>query len=148
MGVQIFFLFLFFHFYFLQLLKETTVSNCLAQSVASLTADTEIASSIPAGSHYFSGDWSGNNFYSYSPPSPDLRRVVVSSKWKYVHKVLVYCLVNLAQEKSGARWFDRLDMTIAVDWDVKPQTKQKTKTSESMANSHPIAAQGAVRKQS
>ena len=30
----------------------------------------------------------------------------------------------LAQETSVVRLSDRLDMTIAVDWDVKPQTKQ------------------------
>ena len=38
---------------------------------------------------------------------------------KYVHEVLVNCLVKLAQEKSVVRWTDRPDMTIAVDWDVK-----------------------------
>ena len=31
-------------------------------------------------------------------PSADSKRVVVSYKRKYVHKVLVYCLVKLAQE--------------------------------------------------
>ena len=34
-------------------------------------------------------------------PSADSRRVVVSYKPKYVHKVLVHRLVKLAQEKSG-----------------------------------------------
>ena len=32
-------------------------------------------------------------------PSADSRRVVVSYKRKYVHEVLVNCLVKLAQEK-------------------------------------------------
>ena len=32
---------------------------------------------------------------------------------------------KLAQEKSMARLTDHLDMTIAGDWNVKPQTKQK-----------------------
>ena len=32
-------------------------------------------------------------------PFPDSRRVVVSYKGKYMHKVLVNCLVKLAQEK-------------------------------------------------
>ena len=33
-------------------------------------------------------------------PSADSRRVVVSNKQKYVHKVLVNCYVKLAQEKK------------------------------------------------
>ena len=36
-----------------------------------------------------------------------------------MHKVLVNRLVKLALEES-----DHLDMTIAVDWDVKHETKQ------------------------
>ena len=36
-------------------------------------------------------------------PSDDSRRVVVSYKRMYVHKVLVNCLVKLAQEKSMVR---------------------------------------------
>ena len=42
----------------------------------------------------------------------------------YVRNTLVNRLVKLAQEKSVVRWTDRLDMTIAVDWDIKPKTKQ------------------------
>ena len=61
-------------------------------------------------------------------PSTDSRRDVVSYKRKYVHKVLVNCLVNLAQEKSMVRWTDHPDMTIAVDWDIKNQTKPNQKT--------------------
>ena len=53
-------------------------------------------------------------------------RVVVSYKRKNVHKVLVNRLVKLAEEKSVARWTDRPDITIAVDWDVKQQTKPET----------------------
>ena len=53
--------------------------------------------------------------------------VVVSYKGKYVHLVLVNCLVKLAQEKSVVRWTDHPNMTIAVDWDVKHQTKTKKK---------------------
>ena len=45
---------------------------------------------------YFSGDLSGNNFYSHSP----LFKVVVSYKRKYVHEALVNRLLPLAQEKS------------------------------------------------
>ena len=32
-------------------------------------------------------------------------------------------LSKLAQEKSVVRLTDHLNMTIAVDWDIKPQTK-------------------------
>ena len=49
------------------------------------------------------------------------RRVVVSYGRKYMHEVLVNSLVKLAQEKV---WF--LDMTITVDWGVKPHTHTHT----------------------
>ena len=45
--------------------------------------------------------------------------VVVSYKQKYVHRVLVNCLVKLDQEKSVVRLTDIVNMTIAVVWDVK-----------------------------
>ena len=48
-------------------------------------------------------------------------------KRKYVHEVLVNRLFKLAQEKSVVRWTDRLDMTIAVEWDMKQQIKQTNK---------------------
>ena len=44
---------------------------------------------------YFCGDWSWNNFYGHSPRSADSRRVVVSYKGKFVHKVLVNPVVKL-----------------------------------------------------
>ena len=50
---------------------------------------------------------------------------MVSYKQKYVHKVLVNCLVKLAQEKSVVRWTDHSAMIKAVDWDLKNQTKLK-----------------------
>ena len=43
-----------------------------------------------------------------------------------MNKVLVNCLFKLDQEKSVIRLTDRPDMTIAVDWDIKQQTKPKT----------------------
>ena len=55
------------------------------------------------------------------------RRVYVSYKQKYVHKVLVNCLFKLAQEKSVARLTDRPEMTIAIDWYVKQQNTNKHK---------------------
>ena len=58
-------------------------------------------------------------------PSFSSRRVVVSYKLKYVHEALVNRLVKLAQEKSVVRSTDSPDMTIAVDWEIKHQTKLK-----------------------
>ena len=46
-----------------------------------------------------------------------------SYKRKYVHEVLVNCLLKLAQEKSVLRWTDRPAMTIAVNLGGKA-TKQ------------------------
>ena len=57
-------------------------------------------------------------------PSADSRRVVVSYKRKYVHKVLVNRLVKLAQEKCMNKSTDSPNMTISVDWDIKHQNKQ------------------------
>ena len=62
----------------------------VAQSVTCLTADPGVASLILAQSHTF----------AEIDPSADSRRVVVSYKQKYVHKVLVNRLVKLAQEYS------------------------------------------------
>ena len=56
-------------------------------------------------------------------PSPDSRRVVISYKRKNGHEVVVNYFVKLAQEKSVVKWTDCPAMTIAVDWDVKNQTK-------------------------
>ena len=44
-----------------------------------------------------------------------------------MHKVLVNRLVKLSEEKNVVRRTDSPDMTIAVDWDVKNQTKQTKK---------------------
>ena len=43
-----------------------------------------------------------------------------------MHLVLVNRLFKLVQEKSVIRWTNRLDMTIAVYWDVKQQTNKQT----------------------
>ena len=73
---------------------------------------------------YFHGDWSWNIFYGHSS-STNSRRAVVSYKWKYVHRVPV--LINplvWACPGSVVRLTNHLNMTIAVDWDIKPQTEQ------------------------
>ena len=41
-----------------------------------------------------------------------------------MHELLVNHLVMLAKEKSVVRRTDRPDMTMAVDWDFRHQTKQ------------------------
>ena len=56
----------------------------------------------------------------FLPSADSFRRVVVSYKQKYVQEVLVNRLFKLAQEKKCP------NMTIAVAWDVKQQTKPKT----------------------
>ena len=56
------------------------------------------------------------------------RRVVVSHKWKYVHKVLVNNLFKIAQEKV---WLGELTVPPwpwkLLTWDVKQQNKQTNK---------------------
>ena len=44
-----------------------------------------------------------------------------------MQEVPVNPLVKLAQERVWLRLPDHLNMTIAVDWDVKPHTKQLNK---------------------
>ena len=48
-----------------------------------------------------------------------------------MHKVLVN-LFQACPGKNVARLTDSLDMTLAVDWDVKPQTKQTNKYDDFM----------------
>ena len=93
-----------------------------------LTADPEVVSLIPARFHTFMEIDREIISTDILLPSADSRRVVVSYKQKYVHEVLVNCLVKLGQEISVVRLTDgdRPDMAIAVDWDIKHQTKPKT----------------------
>ena len=62
-----------------------------------LTADPGVASLIPARSHTFVDIDQEIISRAILLPSADSRRVVVSYKRKYVHEVLVNCLVKLAQ---------------------------------------------------
>ena len=68
-----------------------------------LTADPGVMSLIPAQSHTFVENDCERISTAILLSYPDLRRVVVSYKPKYVHKVLVNRLVKLAQEKSVVR---------------------------------------------
>ena len=61
--------------------------------------------------------------------SADSRRVVVSYKQKCVHDLLVNCLVKLSQEKKCDMVSCLSGVTIAVDWDLKKQTKSNHKLS-------------------
>ena len=68
----------------------------IAQSVTCLIADPGDASSIRAQSHTFVEIDHEIISTAILLSSSDSRRVVVSYKRKYVHKVLVNCLVKLA----------------------------------------------------
>ena len=99
----------------------------IAQSVTCLTADPGVTSLILARPHTFVEIDHEIISMAILLPSADSRRVVVSYKRKYVHKVLVNELVKLVEEKSVVRGTDRLNMTIAVGWEVKHQSKQTNK---------------------
>ena len=72
---------------------------CLATD-ASLTADLGVLSLIPARSHTFSEiDHEIISTVILLPSAESFRKVVVSYKRKYVHEVLVNCLLKLVQEK-------------------------------------------------
>ena len=78
----------------------------VAQSVMRLTADTclttdtGVASLINAWSNTLAEMDHEIISTAILLPSEDSRSIVVSYKRKYVHKVLLNCLVKLAQEKS------------------------------------------------
>ena len=107
------------------LIHEKNMLGRIVQPVMCLRADPGVASSITGRSYTFVEIDHEIISTAILFPSADSRRVVVSYKPKYVHKVMVNCLVKLTQEKV---WLDELtNMTIAVDWDVKllkHQTKQ------------------------
>ena len=73
------------------------------QSVTCLTADPGVASLVPAWSHTFTEIDHEMISTAILLPWADSRRVVVSYKGKYVHQVLVNCLVKLAQKISVVR---------------------------------------------
>ena len=69
------------------------------------------------------GDWSWNVFYGWYPPSADFKKGCCQLQ-TLVRAILVNRVVKFSQENNVVRLNDRLDMTIVVEWDVKPQTKQ------------------------
>ena len=72
---------------------------------------------------FFRGDWSCNHFFGHSLPSADSSRAVVIYWRNDMHFVLANRL-GILPRNSVVRLTDHLDMTIVVDWDVKPQIKQ------------------------
>ena len=96
-----------FHLGFHCLPKYTP--SCVAQlvmcltAVKCLTADPGFVSSIPTRSHTFVEIDHEIISTAILLPSTDSRRVFVSYKRKYVHEVLVNCLVKLAQVKGVVR---------------------------------------------
>ena len=90
------------------------IPGCIAQLVPCLTADTclaadpGVASLTSARSHSFLEIDHEIISTAILLPSADTRRVVVSYKRKYVHKVLVNSLVKLAQKNV---WLGERDIT-------------------------------------
>ena len=72
----------------------------------------------------FRGDWSWNNFYSHFSSFPLIQEGLLSVRSE--SKFTKYWLTALSSlpRKSLVWWADHPDMTIAVDWDVKNQTKK------------------------
>ena len=82
---------------------QSFVPGGMSQLVTCLTVDPGVVSLISAQSHAFAEIDHEILSTAILLPSADSRRVVVSYKRKYVHEVLVNCLVMLAQEKSVLR---------------------------------------------
>ena len=80
----------------------SAVLICLTADTC-LTADPGVASLIPARSNPFTEINHEIISTANCLPSADSRRVVVSYKRKYVHQLLINCLVKLAQELSVVR---------------------------------------------
>ena len=83
--------------------QEWIILDPLAWSVSSPTADQGVASSISAFSHTLVEIDHEIILTSFSP-----FRWFKKGCCQYVHKVLVNCLVNLAQEKG---WWDELTVS-------------------------------------
>ena len=48
----------------------------------------------------------------------------------------MHCAACPGKDTSAVRLINRLDMTIAVDWDVKPNTKQNAKLDSPVMRSY------------
>ena len=87
---------------------------------------------------YYRGDWSGNNFYGHSPPFCWFKKDWCQLQVKVFARSTGKLLNQTCPGKSVFRWTDRPNMTIAVDWDVKNQTKprQRKTTKKSSVGSY------------
>ena len=85
------------------MIENELFTSYLAQSLTCLAANAGVASSIPARSHTFVEIDCEIISTAILLPSADSRRVVVSYKRKYVHKVLVNCFSQACPGKSVVR---------------------------------------------
>ena len=92
------------------MISQECLPGCVAQSVmclatdASLTADPEVASLIPALSRTFLGiDYEITSMVILLPSAESFKKDCCQLQTKYVHEVLANCLFKLAQEKSVVR---------------------------------------------
>ena len=96
---------------------------CLAAATC-LTADPGVVSWSRPGP-YFRWDWSWNNFYDHSPSFHWFKKGFCQLQANVCAWSTGNLLVQACPRKKVVRWTDLPDMTIAVDWEVKNQTKQK-----------------------
>ena len=107
--------------YFITGVASIAQSETFLTTYTCLTADAGVVNSTPAQSHTFAEI--DHEIIYILLPSADSKRVLVNQR-KYVHEALLNLLVKLAQEKSVVRYTIHLDMTMAIDCDVKYQIKQ------------------------
>ena len=88
---------------FLNMLNILNGTSCVSQLVTCLTSDMCLTADLGVPSlilaQYHNSLEIDHEITAILLPSADARRVFVSYKRKYVHEVLVNCLVKLAQEK-------------------------------------------------
>ena len=85
---------------------------------------------------YFRGDYEIISTVILLPSADHSRRIVISYKQKYVHKVLVNCLFKLAPEKSVVVRNDCPAVTIAVDLRRKATKQTKNESNLPMSKNH------------
>ena len=100
------------------------INNCstgsVALSVASLTADPWVASWTPARSHIFIEI----DHEIISTVTLLIQEKLLSVTSESMCRKWLTATLSLLRNKSVVRLTDCLDMAVAVDWDIKPQTKQ------------------------
>ena len=94
------------------------------------TWHASVAGSILGSNNFLSWKLAMNHCYCHSFPTADSSRAVVSYRRNYVHLVLVKRLGSLPRT-SVVRITGRLNITIVVDWDVKPQINRNQRNTAS-----------------